>query len=209
MSSANLRRLVGSRRPGRRRGRRPARPVPAGRLARPKRAQARARRMTWSRAAACGRGLSGRGSGFLEFRKTGLGEKVGSGGAVVPSGSEPARISAGGTSFTGTVCGFESLERVGRHQVGGGTASAQGVLQVCPVEVLTSAPAGSDSNCKVVVGVADFSASDPDAHPATVKPHARMARTRRMAVSRCLKRLAGRPRPTETIRGAQGLRNHT
>jgi hypothetical protein len=54
------------------------------------------------------------------------------------------------------------------------SVSSHGVRQVCP-EALTSAPAGSDSNCIAAVGDDDLRKSRPgiDAeHAAKVKPHA-------------------------------------
>lgn len=53
-----------------------------------------------------------------------------------------------------------------------GTASAHGVLQVCPADVFTSAPAGSDSNCSGTVGVAVFINSPEEEHAASANPHA-------------------------------------
>jgi hypothetical protein len=56
------------------------------------------------------------------------------------------------------------------------------VRQVCPEEVLTSAPGGSDSNRKTSVGgdeLRKFSGIDAE-HAATVMPHATTAMTRLM-----------------------------
>jgi hypothetical protein len=54
-----------------------------------------------------------------------------------------------------------------------GTASAHGVRQVWLVEVLTSAPGGSDSNCKVITGgAAATKKSEPDEQAASAQPDA-------------------------------------
>ncbi len=68
------------------------------------------------------------------------------------------------------------------------TASAQGVRQVCPVEVRASAPAGSDSNWIVVVagpkpGNEKLGMLGMPEHPARLKPQAAMATVRFMIAS--------------------------
>src|SRR5438270_7392672 len=59
--------------------------------------------------------------------------------------------------------------------------SSQGVRQLCPELVFTSAPAGSDSNRTVAVGGAEFRkfrlGTDAE-QAATVNPHAMTAMTR-------------------------------
>ena len=63
------------------------------------------------------------------------------------------------------------------------TVSSQGVRQVCPEEVLTSAPGGSDSNRNASDGGAElrkFRLGMVAEQAATVKPHATMAMTRLM-----------------------------
>jgi hypothetical protein len=57
------------------------------------------------------------------------------------------------------------------------------VRQVCPEEVLTSAPGGSDSNRKASVGgdeLRKFRLGIDAEHAATVRPHATTAMTRLM-----------------------------
>ena len=61
--------------------------------------------------------------------------------------------------------------------------SSHGVRQVCPKEVLTSAPGGSDSNRNASVGgdeLRKFRLGIVAEHAATVKPHATTAITRLM-----------------------------
>ena len=60
-----------------------------------------------------------------------------------------------GTMRTGTVCGWKpGCVKVAVNSFAA-TASEHGVRQVWPVEVLASAPAGSDSNCTVVAAGAE------------------------------------------------------
>jgi hypothetical protein len=57
------------------------------------------------------------------------------------------------------------------------------VRQVCPKEVFTSAPGGSDSNRKASLGgdeLRKFKLGIDAEHAATVKPHAKTAMTRLM-----------------------------
>jgi hypothetical protein len=85
------------------------------------------------------------------------------------------RRSSGGIIFTATVCGSKPVSAKVAMKSAAGTARAQGVLQVCPPEVFTSAPAGSDSNCRGTVGVAVFNISPDDEHAASANPHAAIA----------------------------------
>ena len=67
------------------------------------------------------------------------------------------------------------------------TASEHGVRQVCPVEVRDSAPAGSDSNCTVVVdgpkpGTEKLGMLRPE-HPARLRPQTAMATVRFIVAS--------------------------
>ena len=57
--------------------------------------------------------------------------------------------------FTGTDCAWYPLSVNVAVNSFAATESAQGVRQVWPVVVLTSAPGGSDSNSKVAAGVLD------------------------------------------------------
>ena len=75
--------------------------------------------------------------------------------------------------------------------------SSQGVWQVCPEEVFTSAPAGSDSNRTAAVEGDDFRkfrlGIDAE-HAATVKPHAMTAMTRLMITPPTWRHRAAIPR---------------
>ena len=92
--------------------------------------------------------------------------------------------------------GLVAVQRERHGEFGGATASAQGVRQVWPVEVRASAPAGSDSNCIVVVGgpkpgTEKLGMLGMPEHPARLKPQAAMATVRFMVASVHLLR----PRP--------------
>ena len=62
------------------------------------------------------------------------------------------------------------------------TETEQGVLQVCPVDVLASAPGGSDSICTVTaVGVGlNISGIETDEQPARPRPAATTTKIRMM-----------------------------
>jgi hypothetical protein len=69
-------------------------------------------------------------------------------------------LSEGATTRTGTVCGWNpASENVTVNSLEL-TASEQGVRHDWPIEVLASAPAGSDSNCMVVAAGAAFGRSN-------------------------------------------------
>jgi hypothetical protein len=123
----------------------------------------------------------GGGATGCNWTKTGFGTRRGAAGSAKPEvcGSGAA------TARTGTVCGWNP----GRVKVTVNsltvTATEQGVRQVCPAEVLASAPAGSDSNCMVVAAGAGFGASNCIQlgrleQEARLKPQAAMATTRFM-----------------------------
>lgn len=61
-----------------------------------------------------------------------------------------------------------------------GSASAQGVRQVCPLEILASAPGGSDSNCTLSIDGSDLKISfiELDEHAARASAPPMMAITR-------------------------------
>jgi hypothetical protein len=84
---------------------------------------------------------------------------------------------------TGTVCDWKPLSVNVTVNSFAAIDCAQGVRHVWPVEVVASAPAGSDSNCTVVAG------GEPNeklgmlgipVHPARLNPHAAMATVRFM-----------------------------
>jgi hypothetical protein len=84
------------------------------------------------------------------------------------------------------------------------TASSQGVRQLCPDDVLASAPGGSDSIRSASDDGADFMKfrldMDMEEHAARVKPHAMMAMTRLMIGSHHLggkRRLVPNSQPYE------------
>lgn len=91
---------------------------------------------------------------------------------------------------TGTVCGWKpGCVKVAVNSFEA-TASEHGVRQVWPVEVLASAPAGSDSNCTVVAAGAALGRLKPDmlgmleqAPRESDKPHSAAVTTRFMIVS--------------------------
>jgi len=94
-----------------------------------------------------GEGLRAAGGGAgCNSTYTGFGTRRG-------GGASPVFGSIGsfeGTMRTGTVCGWKpGCVKVAVNSFAA-TASEHGVRQVWPVEVLASAPAGSDSNCTVV-----------------------------------------------------------
>ena len=69
-------------------------------------------------------------------------------------------LSEGASTRTGTVCGWNpASENVTVNSLEL-TASEQGVRHDWPIEVLASAPAGSDSNCMVVAAGAAFGRSN-------------------------------------------------
>src|SRR5580693_6164832 len=62
---------------------------------------------------------------------------------------------SGMRTVTWTVCGRKPFLANDTDWFSGGTVSEQGVRQVWPCAVRTSAPGGSDSNCKAVGGGGD------------------------------------------------------
>lgn len=99
---------------------------------------------------------AGGGATGCNCTNTGFGTSRGASGSLLGS----RLLSDGATTRTGTVCGWNpasenvtvnSLELI---------ASEQGVRHDCPIEVLASAPAGSDSNCMVVAAGADLDRSN-------------------------------------------------
>jgi hypothetical protein len=90
------------------------------------------------RAACGGAGCNSTYTGFGTSRGEGASPVLGSIGSFV------------GTMRTGTLCGWKpGCVKVAVNSFAA-TVSVHGVRQVWPVEVLASAPAGSDSNCTVV-----------------------------------------------------------
>jgi hypothetical protein len=90
---------------------------------------------------------------------------------------------------TGTVCGWYPLSANVAVNSLAATDSAQGVLHVCPVDVLTSAPAGSDTNSTVeaagvgvMFGISKLGNEKFEQAPRAML-EAAMTRTRRMMVS--------------------------
>jgi hypothetical protein len=91
--------------------------------------------------------------------------------------------------------------------------SSQGVWQVCPEEVFTSAPAGSDSNRTAAVEGDEFRkfrlGIDAE-HAATVKPHAMTAMTRLMITPPTWRHIAAIPQKRHPGRTArQGSRRRS
>lgn len=133
------------------------------------------------RAGAGLRRAGGGGATGCNWTKTGFGTRRGAAGSAKPEGCG----SGAATARTGTVCGWNPGSvnvTVNSLTV---TATEQGVRQVCPAEVLASAPAGSDSNCMVVAAGAGFGASNCIQlgmleQEARLRPHAAMATTRFM-----------------------------
>lgn len=112
---------------------------------------------------------------------------------------------------TGTVCGWNPLSvNVAVNSVAA-TDSAQGVLQVCPVEVLMSAPAGSDANSTVdaagvgvMFGISKLGSDIFEQAPRAMQ-EAAVTKTRRMMIS--VNSCGRRPHPPGDPNGdAQSVR---
>jgi hypothetical protein len=92
-------------------------------------------------------------------------------------------------NFTGTDCGWYPLSVNVAVNSFAATESAQGVRQDWPVDVLTSAPGGSDSNSTVAAGAVNPKlgisklGSEKLEQAASAKLDAVMTRTRRMMIS--------------------------
>ncbi len=84
-----------------------------------------------------------------------------------------------------TVCGWKSLRvNVLERSLPDFNVNSQGVRQLCPSEVFTSAPGGSDSNRTASVGGEEepkFKLGMVAEHAASEKPHAKTAMTRLMS----------------------------
>ena len=87
---------------------------------------------------------------------------------------------------TGTVAGWNLfIAKVTEKPASpAGTATEQGVLQVCPFEVRASAPEGTDSSATCTVGGVDLKeSSENEEQPARPIPATAITMTRRMTVT--------------------------
>lgn len=86
---------------------------------------------------------------------------------------------------TGTVIGWNFASvKVALNPVSVARGNEQGVLQLGPIDVTTSAPGGTESNCTVTGSGADLNASmENELQPARLKPAAAKTITLRMGIS--------------------------